>query len=586
MKRNTKIRTYHSSHGSFEAPRTSFNSNTVKAKALSELENPNTIYILGNTPTYLHSSEVYWKAGLATAENTLRKNLFKLADEQKRIMKTKISFIEQQWKELLSCLGMTWPEFQKKYTEIYNQGGTNLNSEYWHVLSLLRQMKTLKTTLRGIKQIKDRASTPEERARQLIEAGFYTEGDIVFSKNGKTIKQYKKSETNIEHKVQQAYDRALKELISSPVYASFREDQKRAIEQIIITGDDGKTVRPPKFDTALGTLQETLEQQVFQMVSGSPEEIVSIIENNANGKNLQSYIASCLQGDNKNGLQVVNIAGEKWMKNYKKLNTDIFKADSLDVLTIEGKTISFFSTMKTGQVFDYTKSYVEGQPPPIVERFTASIKAPENLNFSSYNERTNSSSFHKNQGDNIQKLMNYVYRNAVTSATEADIKNFRDYTISYFIWLRLLNEIIGTPKDNYVIPLALKIHDSIYSTADILQQFVNKDALYFMQKGFTAIRKESLQDFYTWKYAQQFKTIKRRSNKQKVLNPEGRGSDLYYSKTKAIEVLVAFDGGVSYKKLYNAISHHLETFAISKMRLPTFETQLAINMDNVTRLLF
>ena len=51
-------------------------------------------------------------------------------------------------------------------------------------------------------------------------------------------------------------------------------------------------------------------------------------------------------------------------------------------------------------------------------------------------------------------------------------------------------------------------------------------------------------------------------------------------------MLVAFDGGVSYKKLYNAISHHLETFAISKMRLPTFETQLAINMDNVTRLLF
>ena len=581
---DAKNKSYWSKQGAFSAPKRSFNENTVRKNTLKELENPNTIYVLGGTPTYIHSSEIYWKAGLTTAENTLRKNLFKLADEQKRLMASKILFINSEWQKILNTLGMTWEEFKKRYTEIYNNYGASANPQYWKVLSLLRKMKTLKTTLRGIRNIKNEAKTPEERARKLIEAGFYAESDIEFTKDGKKIKKYINSETNIEYQAEQAYEKALQELINDPVYKTFREDQKRAIEGIIAYGDNGKKINPPSFDVVAGTLQEKLEAKVFNIINNkTPEEIIALIE--GGDKNaLDNYIASSLQGKGKNGLQVVNIAGENW-GGHKKLNTNIFKADSFDVLTIDGKEISFFSTMKTGQVFDYASKYVEGTPPPVIERFTASLNAPEGLNFVAANDRTNVSAFHKKEGANIQKLMNYVYRNAVVAATSDEIKSFRDYTICYFVWLKLLNEIIGTPVDDYTIPIALKVHDNIYSTADILNKFINADALYFMEKGAGVIRKDSLQDFYTWKYAKDLKNIKRRTKSQKVLNPEGRGDDLYNTKTKAIEALTAFDGSISYKKLYTAIAGVLDSFAISKMKLPTFSTQLTINLDNIQRLL-
>ena len=75
-------------------------SNVRQAGAISELKDPNTIYMLGETPVYVHSHEQYIKQGLKTAKLELSSILTKVVEETKNKISKIIPILEVQTKEI------------------------------------------------------------------------------------------------------------------------------------------------------------------------------------------------------------------------------------------------------------------------------------------------------------------------------------------------------------------------------------------------------------------------------------------------------------------------------------------------------
>lgn len=76
-----------------------------RRQALVELQNPDTIYMLGKSPVYIHSNQVYYKQGNITAKNLLQKDLDKIVAQVHAQIQPLCAQIDQIITNLYSGLG-------------------------------------------------------------------------------------------------------------------------------------------------------------------------------------------------------------------------------------------------------------------------------------------------------------------------------------------------------------------------------------------------------------------------------------------------------------------------------------------------
>lgn len=564
--RSTKQKkVYAEGRGVFVGSTRSYGGHKVKKRAFKDLYNPKTIYILGGEPTYIHSSDVYWQAGLQTAETTFRKHLYKLGNEQRMKMRQKISYIDEQWKKNLEIVGMNWEEFRNAYKKSYNEFGAENQPEYWEALIGLRDAKTALTIQEALES-KKTGSVQQTRSNFETMGFQVADGDI---RGEKTARRY--ADSSVVKKIDRAVDEGLKKVYHSPLFKDMTQGQIAALEKALGYQPTTNT-KATKLAAVIGLLQEAVESKVFEVGSTETKAILDAIQKANTNETFDEFVDSIIRGNN-NPLQTILISGEGGHRGeeYSKLDNKVNKADSFDILNLSGKQIHFFSTMKTGQIYNWSRKYAANKPTPVMNRFNATLET-SSLNFQ---DSADQSPIHKGQADKVQALMNYVYRNAAAGASSKDIEHFRDMTVSYLGWLKLLTEIVGNPSNDFMIPIALKMFDEIYNTADIIRLFVDMDDMDLFKKNY--INKTNLKDFYTWKYASG--TTESQGTKKKIFDPNGQGQELYFIKS----VMLRHQKTPSYRSLYNAIKSYLNTLAVAKLQLPSIKTYLNINIKNIER---
>lgn len=565
--------------GEFTASARSYGGRSVSNRALRELSNPNTVFVLGKDVTYIHSSDVYWKAGLQTAETVFMRCLSKLYNEQQRKMNHIINYIDKEWKRILDAYKInTFEEFQKKYTEVYHTYGSK-QKPYWDALESLHDAKILKTFLDTVSS--QGAQSYEQTIKNYKKLGF----DITGITTKKTSGKY--SEKALVKKLQTALNNALKQLYNSKEMLNYEDYQIKALAKEMGSSISTKT---SQIHAVFGKLQELIEAEVFKVLDKDVDMVLDAIQKSNTDADFKKAIKTTLQNLENNSLRVVPVIGEVEgrQSQYTKLNTGRNKSDSFDILTINGHTEAFFSTMKTGHIYDYAQKYVEGQPPPMQNRFTATLQM-ENLNFSHINEVSgNPSVVHSNQAQQVDALMKYVYRNAaVVGTTNKDLENFRDMTVAYYGWLKILTEIVGNPENEFMIPISLKIFDRIYSTADVIRKFQGIDMMKLLDTGFF-YKTELKSKFYSWSYAASVSEAEpNKKSRKNTFNVDSTGRSLYNAKVQAIigeNGLIEEGEDVNYENLYNRIQDFLRTIAASTLKLPEVSSRLQINIDNIKRM--
>lgn len=78
-----------------------------RRQALVELQNESTIYMLGTSPVYIHSNNVYYQQGNLTAKRMLEDDLNKLVATVKSQIQTLCTQIGQEVTNIYSKLGFS-----------------------------------------------------------------------------------------------------------------------------------------------------------------------------------------------------------------------------------------------------------------------------------------------------------------------------------------------------------------------------------------------------------------------------------------------------------------------------------------------
>ena len=542
---------------------------TVRSRAIQELQNPNTVFILGGEPTYIHSTEAYWLAGLRTAQKEMSKMLSRLVTEQKSKMNNKIAHIDSKWRENLDILGLkTFQEFQHIWEDSYKEYGEKQQSEYFQILSYLEEVRKLHSHLIAVEELKDsniNKLSQRERGKRLIEYGFIDSSDDIVG-SGANIR-YK--DTTRMKQIEKDYRTLLKTIVDSSAFKALAQSTKDAVTKQMKFLKSGIPTHIAA--SAIGKLQEELEALVFGHSQQDIDKISNAVLNDPGDGSLVKNTLNQL-GMTKESLHSYNIAGENY-GNKGRLSTGTFKADSFDVLSLD-KSISFFSTMKTGEVFNYLKD--EYKENPVIRRFTATIES-SSMDFSHINQHVKSTVYEADKRK-IQLLANYVLRNGAAFGHNAKIQDVRDMLVSYLVWLKLLTEIIGNPDSDEFIPIALKMFTKIYNTADIIRIFLDFDGINILSSGF--VNKEHLKDFYSLSFS--------KNNNKSVFS--GHAQELYSVKRAAIYNLLgegneANYNNITYSNLYREISSYLKNLAIASQKLPTISTYLQVKVNNIKNIL-
>jgi hypothetical protein len=281
------------------------------------------------------------------------------------------------------------------------------------------------------------------------------------------------------------------------------------------------------------------------------------------------------------------VASEKMsteeQRKYTKLSNTTFKADSFDILNW-GAKISFFSTIKTGEGFDYAS---QKNPNARLSRFTASLSS-SNLDFSKINEHVESEVYARDSKE-LTALFQYVLRNGVAFNAASHISNFQYMIAAYFAWLKILIEIIGNPYSQYTVPIALKMFKDIYNTADIIRLFIGISPLDILNSKFINMT-ELKNHFINLNYGRPI--IEEDSKKRKNV-ATGKSNILYKAKAEIIsnELLKKDENGnvdnsdVTYEHLYERMLETLnnELKEVALLRLPSLNIRISILTKNIAK---
>ena len=156
-----------------------------RSRAIAELQNEDTIYILGEDPTYIHSRAVYYNKGRETAIGLLNKGLQKVVSQVHAKINRLTPILDAEVNNIVRSLNMnSWDEFQQWWmNEVQpNSPSLSTNNEALYYLSLLEKIKkqansigTYLTTRKAGRAGKGGDMT-QSGVKKLITAGFVDVG--------------------------------------------------------------------------------------------------------------------------------------------------------------------------------------------------------------------------------------------------------------------------------------------------------------------------------------------------------------------------------------------------------------------------
>lgn len=429
----------------------------IKARAIAELSDPNVIVTLGGSPQYIHSTEVYFRQGLDTAIKRMTLHLEALVQEQQARMRDLIARIDAEWKtKLSSAFGPdTFPTFAdfKKFWDAQIVHNPNPN-EFMRQMQDLVELKKLKTKIGAMEYKKEqvkkslasggRTALDEKKMQDALSMFGVSVSRV--ERGGKQVFRYGGNAVPWQRAEEEATQRIVDKLFDPN--KGLLIHVSAAVDKVIDDFKEGK-ISKIKFDhAAIGSLFEALSEGYYTDIMKNPKTHEAL------------------------DMSITRVAAEL-AQNEGRHNVKTFKADSkIELLAGDEVVLEFLVSDKTGQSLDWnqvsqTKSV--DLKTRTIDQFTASINSAT-LDFSNF-ELENVQSFNNNKQE-INSLINYVIANGFAFAGQVSVVQFKEILVLYAAWMKIISEVVGD-EDIANTPLAVRTLSGLYSTADILQLFVN-----------------------------------------------------------------------------------------------------------------
>lgn len=518
---------------------TKYSSKTkIRSSALNELNDISVIYILGGKPTYIHSRQAYFEAGLKTASVAFEQMLARLIEEQKSIMQQKAIWINKAWElKLNKAFGTSIPTFKefKKWWEIAVMNEQNPSDLFNRLVPLLKlkEAQTRKNVLEYLKSTIRKSLKGE------------TNTNIRLQKMREALAPYSIS-VNIQKNGTFSYDKTLEHI--------WLEIIKKSAEQAWLKPGDALDEQ---------ALLDFTEKQINNLIKGgdiipNATDIGNLFEARSIGiwENIQNNISGL--EDKIISLIIENVAAEK-----HKLDSTKYKADSNIKIALDGDIVmDFLTSDKSGQTLEFGLDDMVNAP--IIEQFTASLES-STLDFSHFGI---DSSTLRADNNLMQKIFNYVYSNY--AAHNINIDDFKENIVLYAAWLKICSEIVGDTSIKQT-PLAIRTMKTLYNTADLLNVFVDisaKEMLKFLNQS-------KIKDFY-----------------KKGITLNGIDKDMLFIEKK-LAIMSSFgnklqensSSSVNYLSLYNnvRINRALQELQAT-IKKPSLHTSFIIKLTNMPEL--
>ena len=597
-KQNRRTATVTTEHGSYNTKHFAYGKNRIRSSAISELQNPDVVYILGGTPTYIHSTEAYFRAGVKTAEAEMNQMLNELVNEQQTKMQERIIYINQRWAEALRTLGYTEPaeqafnKFRKMWLQLLHSDNAK---EYLTALAALSDTKQASVLMvdfdKSIEEAKRKLnsainSNPEKFSTQddkntFLQNEMSTKGfNIKVEWNdalshyeyGGDIKEIRKAAQKnamiaIKHGLQHnagAQLNRLQNIVRSHIPTQLRDDPSLWTNADAIVG----YLKP----TEIGDIFEVLDSSIIPV---GDEALINSMGANIAGMFLELVAPEHLDGPT---------TGEG--NETKKIDTLIHLINE----SCSGEVVfSVPVSDKTGAIIDYASKNADGATVNFIDRFTASINSAD-LDFSRLQTGAKSTSLEKHQ-DKLLPLFNYVLRNdAAFSGQQNFIQPFKEMIACYIGWLKIVTEIVGNTQAPEEWAMAIRTPHNLYNTATIMETFTHLSNPLDIVRGEHYINVTELKEhFYKSRLVEgSGKSMEFVTN---TVMTAGQRSQLYAIKRNVIDNLVATKQPVTYKNIYNKITADAQLTSVlqglkaNSLRLPPIRTWYQINLGNFMRTL-
>lgn len=494
-------------------------SNVRQAGAISELKDPNTIYMLGETPVYVHSHEQYIKQGLKTAKLELSSILTKVVEETKNKISKIIPILEAQTKEIYKTFNfdnvnefINWwgTEIEKDYE---NWGEKDEKSSNLYYLSLLKHYKKL--------QLMKALTRPRNGASEWL--NIKDEAFATLKTNWETDDNEANSEKGFINAANRKLRAISKEFRNADNLADLVSKKYKNATLVDNTGGKGSTI-------------EAIAYRIKKGIELNAEQI---------GK-LEEFLAGTIKKEisTKYGdaiLEITHAAAEDIGKSTKNI-----KSDSKYTIKSNGKVIlEFFSSDKTGMEYCFGKNYVDKSR--IIDRFTANIETK--------------TGFLSNVGSMVEvdpswdNIIRYIMLNSFKRGIGELGRESRTKIVYLFAWTKLLNEIIA--GDGNFLPF-VKVFNHWYPTSEILNIFLK-------------LKQEDIRDYINVTKVKDF------MNRKTDNIDAAKLADFENKKKEALSDLQL----VSYKTLKNALNEELEELNDTLKSRLSFKTYYSIQLNNI-----
>lgn len=536
-------------------------------KAISELSNPNLVYILGgqqNEYAYIHSHTETWNRGLRTSINIMTKFLKELVDEQKKLMKSKILQINATWSRIFSAINeeekrlgnnvniKDWPSF----VEYYNNFGKEALSS--PTLQNIVNYKMSQSALNFLKiNDKDR-ETVENYIGRLLKAGLLSKDEAKKISSGELIIDSKVEGLN--KSLKKISKNALKGFIGSQAVT----DWIYSLDENSKTFENYETIKQQlKLKPNAKQLGYITEHALKTSI---PEEIKKQIDNTFE-KGIFDVVVNT-SSDKGKDFYSYQIAGET-KGNEGNFSNDIQKGDLMRIMDLGQIRIQFPSSVKLSMRVKEIKELNGNTSIQLQDLFTAGAKA-SSLDFEKINQNVGSQSYAKNRAKMLN-VFNYVYSNAsaIPSDKMQNFKTFNNKVVYYLAWLKLLSELIGNQENSNQQVIALESIDSIHNIADVIKKLIEIDPVTI--KNYIKYVKSPGSDI---QYANSIAVL---SIQREIDSIIAKLWDAYLNK----------DGAkVNYEMIYqNVVNEVLNRFPlITKRTLPSISLSYVIPLKNIRAL--
>lgn len=574
-------------NATYETKRNNFNKNKLKREPIAELQNPEVVYMLGGSPTYIHSTEAYFRAGVKTAEIEMNKMLATLMTKQQSIMIERANYIDCRWKEALDALGIEGDSKNafKKFNILWTQklNNSSASQEYLTALVELNKLKQATTLIneaeKNISEIREslnkESGSGQEKAesfnRQLNDRLDNLGLNITVSFNDKTQQysyggeQWQKLKDTAKEAAKNAINYALKNSSSKTHMVALIKSMYNHIHNKLVTSDGNTSIS--------GIIDYLDSKDIGNLFDFFDANIVF------NDKAIDEL------ANQFGGFMLQAIAPEKKLNDDdKKRSTITDKNDALIKLLSSGieheVVFNIPVSNKTGSIIQRYANNADSKTLNFIDRFTASISSAH-LDFSNIESTAQVS---KEQQEKLTQLFNYVLRNdAAFAGQQGFVQPFKEMIACYIGWLKIVTEIIGNPDNPLDYAMAIRTPNNLYNTADIMRKFINLNNPLDIIRGNHYMNVTELKKhFYKRGLTAESKDGKN------ITGDVGAGmaSYLYTKKRDIIEQLVAKNKRVTYYNLYNSdLKLVLQNLAANTLKLPALKTWFQINLENVTSIL-